>query len=139
MDIGQIAEIVAQSEQPKTITIYQPNGDPYKGADGKESTLSHVGSESKAYKAARDVITRRALNARRHKLTPDELMANRIDLASATLTEWSGWESGGKALPLSPESARKLLAVEHILTQLEESIAEHANFSTASSNSSPKR
>lgn len=139
MDIGQIAEIVAQSEQPKTIVVYQPNGEPYRGADGKESTLSHVGSESKAYKAARDVITRRALNARRHKLTPEELMANRIDLAAATLTEWSGWESGGKPFAFTPDNARKLLAAEHILTQLEESVTDFFVGSATSSNSSPKR
>lgn len=136
MDIGQIGSIVAQSEEGATAIIYQPNGEPYRGADGKNSTITALGSESKAYRAARDTITRRALRQGRRRIEPDELLKNRIDLAAACVIDWSGWESGGKSYPLTPANVRTLIAAEHILTQVEELIQEHANHFLQNSNGS---
>lgn len=140
MDIDGISAIVAESEKPAKRTINKPNGEPYRGADGTESTVGALGSESKAYKEARDKITRRALRRRQQQLTPEDLKQNRIDLAAAAMTEefWAGWESGKAPLPFSIENARKLIAAEHILIQVEELITEHADFFSAKSNGSPR-
>lgn len=128
MDLGQIETVVAQSEQVATITVFQPNDEPYRGSDGKESTLSFTGSESRAFRAARDSVTRRVLRSRKTRLEADDIERNRIDLAASVVTAWSGWEIGGKPAPCTPENVKALLKVEHILVQLEGAINGHADF-----------
>lgn len=136
MDISKIAEVVAQSEETVTGIIYMPSREPYRGNDGEPSTVTVVGSEAKSYRVARDKITRKALRSRRRDMEPEEVLQNRIDLALAGMRGWSGWDSGNEPLPFTPENARKILVAEHILTQVEELISEHASHFLASSNGS---
>jgi hypothetical protein len=136
-DLEAVATASAQSEQGVTFTVYQPDDNPYKGPDGKDVTISVVGKESKAYRDAENIITRRALKKRRQITEPEELRQNRIDLAVACITGWSGWENGKQPLPFTAENARKLLAHRHILEQVEEAIGAHAANFTKTSTSSP--
>jgi hypothetical protein len=133
MDIGQIQAAIAQDEEAVAVTIYNKAGDPYTGSDGKPATISVVGSESKRYRDARQVIQRAAL--RTHgKPTPDETLErirdNNIALTAAAITAWSGWESEGQPWPCTPENARDLMAIEHIRDQVANAIAEHATLFT---------
>lgn len=136
MNIDSIADVVAESEKPATRVILMPNKEPYRNTAGKECTIGALGSESAAYKKAREEIQRRALR-RRQAFTPKEILQNRIDLAAAVMTAdgWFGWEAGPKNEPLafSLDAARKLLSYEHILVQAEELRDEHADFLAAKS------
>jgi len=137
MKLGAIKDIVATADEPVTITIYQPNGDPYLGADGEESTIDVLGSESKKYRAASRQVQDRMLNRRRGKLTADDVEKNAIFLAASAVTGWSGWEGeDGKPMDCTPENVRLLLEIPHIRTQVDEAIRDHADFSSASSRSS---
>lgn len=128
MKLSQLATVVAQSEQIATITIYQPNGQPYTGTGG-ECTISFTGSESKAYLHERTRIQRRALNRRKMNTEPADVLRNRIDLAAAAVTGWANWEDDNdEPAPCTPQNVKNLLQVEHILVQLEEGIAGHADF-----------
>lgn len=135
MDIKKLAEIVANADEPVTITIYQPNGDPYLALDGSESTIDVVGSESKKYKAAKRQITNRLMNKRRAKVSAEDVEKNAIFLAAAAVTNWHGWDDGKSEIPPTPENVRDLLEVEHIRDQVEDGIRGHADFfSNASEN-----
>lgn len=137
-DIEEVATTVAQSEEGYTFPVYKTEDETYKGPDGKDVTMTVVGKESKAYTDAENIITRRAIKQRRQKLEPEDLKRNRIDLAAACITGWSGWESGKKPLPFTIENAKVLLSAKHILEQVEEAIVgHHANF-TKSLNGSQK-
>lgn len=128
MDVSQLAAEVAKDETGAVIPIMKKDGTPYVGIDGKQSTITVMGNESKAYRAARDTITRRALQQRRVKLEPADVIRNRIDLATAAVTDWSGWDAGGKNIEPNAENVRKVLGVYHILEQVEDGIDRHADF-----------
>lgn len=129
MDLKKVAEIVAQSEQARTFTVNRPDGEPYTSdLDGRVSTISHVGKESKRYRAAKDAVMRRNLKMRKLRLDPLELRENRVILAAATVTGWDGWEFGEQPAELSGDNLRVILEHDHILEQLEESIEGHADF-----------
>lgn len=140
MDISKLSTVVALSEEPKTVIIYQPSGEPYRGSDGKPSTITHTGPESAAYRAAKDKGLRRQLRARRTKMEPEDVLRSRIELAAAPVTAWTGWENGTTAAECTPQNVQALLRVEHILTQLEESVASHGEsdfFTNAATSSLP--
>jgi hypothetical protein len=138
MKLQQVSQVVAESERVATITIYQPNDEPYRGADGEEATLSFTGSESKAYRHAREIIQRRTLRKQQTKLEPADILRNQVDLASAVVTGWSGWEDdNGQPAAFSRDGVRQLLQAEHILSQLQEGINRHASFFGAPSETSP--
>lgn len=137
MRMSKLKDVVAASEQPTTVTIYMPSGEPYLGPDGKPCTITHTGKESKAFVAGREAIQRRMLRQRKTKLEPADLQRNRIDQAAAPVTAWSGWTEDDEVTPaaLNTANLHSLLSVEHILEQLEESIEAHgsADFFTSSS------
>jgi hypothetical protein len=133
MDIGQIKQELAQDEETVTFTVYDKADEPYLGSDRKPATISVVGSDAKRYTDARQSIQRAAL--RTHgKPTPDETIQrirdNRIALAAAAITGWSGWESDGQPFPCTPENAAVLLSANHILEQVENAIGKHATLFT---------
>ena len=133
MDITKIAEEVARDEEGSTFTPHDKHGDPYLGADGMPATITVVGSDSKRVRAVKDAQTRRMLRRQRTRLEPADLRNNRIEVATAAVIAWSGWESGGSPLPCTPDHVAELLAVDHILVQVEEEIDRPRNFSTSSS------
>jgi hypothetical protein len=129
-DITEIDEQVAQDEESVAIPIYQKNGDPYLARDGSPSTISVTGTDAKRYVAMVTTIQRRMLRRRQTKMEPADLLKNRIDLASAGVTGWHGWESGDQDFPPTPENITALLGKAHILVQVERGIEGHADFFT---------
>jgi len=136
MDISKIQAEVAKDETGVVVPINQKSGDPYLAANGTPATVTVVGSESKKYRAARDSISRKMLRGRRTRLEPADLTNNRVEMAAAAVTDWHGWEAGGKPAPCTPENVKALLmAADHILEQVESGISEHADFFANSSKS----
>jgi hypothetical protein len=127
-DINRIKDEIAQDEVAQAVPINQKNGEPYLAPDGSPCTVSVLGSDAKRVQAARDTIQRRMLRARRVKLDPADLRANRIDLAAAAVTGWYGWTAGDVEFPCTPENIRALLSSEHVLEQVETGITGHADF-----------
>lgn len=130
MDLKGLDKIVAQADEPVTVTIYKPNGDPYTASDGSESTVTVVGSESKKYKAAQRRITDRVLHKRRSKMKAEEVEENSILLVASAVIDWHGWEDGDQPAPCTPDNVKALLRVGHIREQVDEAIRGHADFFT---------
>ena len=133
MDLKKLDELVAADEEGAVVIIYQRNGDPYLAADGSESTMTVLGSESKKYKAAKRNTTKRMLNRRRTMLEPEDIERNRINQAVAGVVDWHGWDDGKKDLACTPEDVAKVLKHDHILEQVEAAIMGHADFFTQNS------
>jgi len=128
MDLKKVDDIVARADKPVTITIYQPNGEPYRAKDGTEATMDVVGSESKKYRTAEGVIADRMLSKRRAKFSKEDIERNAIFLAASAVVGWHGWEIDGKEAEPSPENVRFLLQYKHIRNQVDEAINGHADF-----------
>ncbi|MBA3891943.1 MAG: hypothetical protein H0X64_15595, partial [Gemmatimonadaceae bacterium] len=134
-DINAIADELAQDEQGAPILILQKDGDPYLAPDGSEVTITVLGTDSKAFRHAKEVTQRKLLRTRRTKLEPADLLDNRITHAAAAIVGWHGWVSGDQPFPFTPDNAKALLRAEHILEQVEAGIAGHADFFKRSSRS----
>lgn len=132
MEIQDVKKLVDQDNEGVVVTIYQPNGDPYLGADGQPSTITVLGSESKAYKEARRAQQRRIFKAARSggvsQMTPEESERDAVALAASAVIDWSGWEANGQPLPCTQENVRALLGVDHIFDQVNRGIQQHASF-----------
>ena len=127
MDVSKIDEEIAHDEDSVAIPINKKNGDPYVGANGEDATISVTGVDAKKYKKVRDRIQKKNLN-RSGKMETAELMKNRVDLAVAGSTGWSGWEANGASWEFNDENLRTLISKEHILEQVERGIKNHADF-----------
>ena len=119
--------VLAADEQPIRITVYQPDGEPYRASDGSEATLDVLGAESARVRAAQDRNLRRYIRARgRHE--GEIAREGRIERACAAVVAWHGWELGDQPAPCTPENLGKLFRAQHLLEQVEEAITEHARF-----------
>lgn len=134
-DFAKVQEQIKQDEEVVDVPIFQKNGQPYLGADGSQSTIGVLGAESRKAQVARDSLTQRMIRSRAGKMTPKDLRQNRIDQAAAVVVRWSGWEHEGKPWPCEPENVKAVLSADHILEQVEEGIARHADFFGNSSSS----
>lgn len=128
-DISNIGSQADQQDQSASVTIYQPDGEPYTHGDGQPVTISVLGAYSKKVKRVREAQTKRLLSQRRTKLEPADILDNRVEVAVAAITGWEGWESGGQPLACTPENADALLRqAPWILEQVEQAIEGHARF-----------
>jgi hypothetical protein len=127
-NIQDVEQQVAQDEEVADITIYQKDGTPYLGADGKPATIGVLGAEAKRYRLARDTATRKLIRGGKAKLEPEDIWKSRIDQAVAGVVRWSGWEHNGQPWPCEPANVAKLLQAEHILVQVEAGVQDHADF-----------
>jgi hypothetical protein len=136
MDITkQLDQVIAQDDEGSEQIIYQKNGEPYVGIDGKPATITVVGTESKRVRAALDANDRRAIRGRRQQTTPEDMRENRVNVAVAGSIAWRGWDDGTQDIPCTPENLRKLYRADHILQQVEAAITRHADFFATSSKS----
>jgi hypothetical protein len=140
-NITQVKEAVEKQDAPVVRTIFALDGEPYLGLDGKPSTISVVGAESRKLKEWQ--------RSEREKLrtlgfVPSGESAERsqrIDRAVAAVVDWSGWDKDGQELPCTSENVRALFAAvsdgrwigETILRQVEAAIDGHGLFLKASS------
>lgn len=133
MDLKNLKKIAEEDEKGVVTIIYQRNGEPYTALDGSDSTMTILGSESKAYRKAKRATMRRMLNLKRNRVEVEEVEANRIAQAAAAVTEWHGWDDGKVDLPCKREHVEETLVWEHILEQVEAAIKGHSDFSSGSS------
>lgn len=136
--LDQIRANVAASETAVTVTIYQPDGEPYEAPESTKedpvpATIDVLGSESKAYEREEKAIQRRNIRSKKPVLDAADLHRNRLDQAAACITAWHGWTNAGAALECDAENKRVLLSHKHILQQVEAGIHGHADFSRSSS------
>ena len=129
MDLSKMEAMMALDEVEVEFTVYQKDGSPYLGPDGKPCTCTVVGEESKRVMDADAATQRRMLNQRTRRLEPKDLLFNRIFRASAAVTKWSGWTKGDAIAECTPENVRALLQAPHVLNQVEGAITGHADFS----------
>jgi hypothetical protein len=136
MDIEGLKKVVEQDDEGVTVTIFQRNGDPYLAADGSEATVTVVGSESKRYRDAERRQQRRLFKRARVRgaeITPEETEREAIEVASAAIIEWHGWEADGKPVPCENPHLTSFLKVKHIFEQVNAAIQGHAAFFEARS------
>lgn len=122
-----------QSELVARVPIYQPNGEPYMGADGEEAWIGALGAESKRYRQAEHAISRRNQRNTKPRVDPVDVRRNRIDLAVACVAGWNAEDENGQQMECNAENAERLFAFEHILRQVEMGIHAHADFFAKSS------
>lgn len=134
-DLAQVEAQVQKDEEVVDVPMFQKNGDPYLGSDGKQSTIGVVGSESKQYVQQRDKLTQRMIRRQQTKTTPKDLREQRIEQASSAVVRWSGWEDKGKPWPCEINNVRALLKHDHVLEQVESGIHQHSDFFEARSRS----
>lgn len=130
MDMKNLEKLNAAENEGVVTVIYQRNGEPYLAADGSESTMTIIGSESQKVKVAKAAVTRAMLNKRRTKLTPEDVDDNLINQAAAAVIEWHGWEVDGKAAKLNKDNLATVLQYDHIREQVEQVRDAHADFSS---------
>lgn len=123
-NLKDVVKQIQQDDEPRTVTICDRTGKPYRAADGTDATLTLVGSESPGYRKRRDDAYR-ALAELKDEPTPGEVQ---IAVAACAVVDWHGWEDGKKALPCTPENVRTLLSLEHILRQVEAAVTRRADF-----------
>ena len=137
MDMKQLAEIVAQDEEPVVVPVHQKNGEPYLALDGTPSTITVVGTESKRYMAAEDAHRKRLFGMMRKSggqtLDPKVSRWEDVRLLSAAVIDWHGWDDGKKELPCTPEAVQELLRFRHIFDQVKAGVEGHADFFMANS------
>lgn len=133
-DFNDVQTEVAQDEEIVDVPIFKKDGTPFLAPDGEtQCTIGVRGGDAKKVRAAREANQRKLLRDRRAKLTPEDVRANRVSVVTAAIARWSGWTNGGDAFECTPENVRTMLAVDHILDQVEEGIADHAGFFAKSS------
>jgi hypothetical protein len=138
MDMKTLNKLIARDNEPVTITIYQPNGDPYLAADGSESTMDVVGAESELYRKAERRQQRRLFKRARlsqANIKPEEAEAEAIELCASGVVAWHGWEDDGKPWKCEHANVKLLLGVKHIFDQVNAGINGHASFFEKSSGS----
>lgn len=140
-DFKEVKAAAAADAEPVTVTIFQKDGDPYLGADGKPCTVSVIGTEAPSLQKARRKIVRAAQRrAMSGQLTDADIdLRDRQELAAAVVG-WSGWEVDGKPWPCTHANVMEMLSVEHVRNQVWAGVYQHAVFfEKESASSSPSR
>lgn len=135
MELKKMDEVMAQDEQPVTVTIFQKDGEPYRAADGSEATMSFLGNESKKVRQAKANNQRKFIRALRSGRDGELDNSERVSVVFAALTGWHGWENGGTPAEVTLENVKTVCEPEHILEQAERAIRAHADFFKANSRS----
>lgn len=135
MRLDQLKESVAQDEEGASVTINDPNGEPYTAADGSEVTMTVLGAQSKARRKAEDAAAQSLARAGRAGFEPEAMRARRLNLAAACVTGWSGWEDeSNQPIPFSAANVKTVFATDdRILAQVESAIERHSAFLAKSS------
>jgi hypothetical protein len=128
MRLSELAQEKQQAEEARAVTILKANGDEYTGASGEPTQFGVLGSDAKAYRDV-DLEQTRKQWKRPGKITPEQWLKNRIELAASAIAWWSNVEDdAGQPIPCTKANAVTLLiaAPTTVLEQVEKAIAEHA-------------
>ena len=107
--------------------------------EGNPAYIDHYSADSEIARKHQRTIQRRRLAMRgRMKITPEEIEGESIDILAALTVGWHLVDLKGNLidLPFNQENARELYsnpAVSWLREQIDESTADRANFSQASS------
>jgi hypothetical protein len=138
MKISELQQEVAAAEDAAEVTMLKQNGDEYTGSNGEPTVWGILGSDSKRYRDA-DIKQTRKQWKRPGKRTPEQWLADRIELAASAVAWWTNVEDDdGNAIECSPANVIAILkaAPINVLTQVEEAIGSHAaRFTKSSPNS----
>jgi hypothetical protein len=136
---NEFAGLELDVETPfKLILVHPKTRQPLRDEDGNEAYVEHYSSDSEIARKHQRAVQRRRLAMRgRAKITPEELEAEAVDILAALTTGWYLVDLKGKKLdlPFAQDTARRLYASGSILwlrEQLDESVADRANFSQGS-------
>jgi hypothetical protein len=126
--MAQIRDVVekqiAKDEEGLVVPIYQRTGKPYVGKDGKQSTLTMLGSESKRYRKALDEYYKSVAESPT-EVSDQDLVIGKVAVGCIG---WSGWEDGDKDLPCTFENVSALLSLGHVLVQAQNGLMRSKDF-----------
>jgi hypothetical protein len=131
MKISQLKAARARNDEGAAIAVKDENGDPYMAGDGTTPVMiTVVGPYSERIRAVRERQQKRLLKKARKELTPEEIHERQIEVATAAIIDWAGFEAeDGTPIPFTPENAREVLtAAPWIQDQVEEAVNAHASF-----------
>lgn len=138
LDLSTVGEVTAREDAGQVVHLRDPNGEPlYTGGQHEQPiTITVAGTYSTRVRKAQDQLQQRMLKKRQRDLTPEQVTANRNELAAAAILEWQGITDKGAPLPCTKENAIRLFTIAPwIREQLEEAQQDHAGFTGTASRS----
>lgn len=132
MDIRNIPVELEQEDIAVRVPLFKRDGEPDLDATGQQAYFEMLGRDSAKVRRVMESQQRRWAR-HRGPIKPEELYANRVEIAAVALVGWGGIEDGGQPVPLSADVAKIVLSDRHYLEQAEDGIANHARFFTKAS------
>ncbi len=136
MDIKRLPVDAAKENEGVPVLLVKRDEEPDIASDGTRSSFTMLGRDSKKVSAVMD-RQQREYAKMRGSVTPERVMANRIEVAVAACIAWAGIEDGegadAKPFPLTPDNAMLVFSDRHYLEQAERGIFQHASFFTKAS------
>ena len=137
-----LARIEVDADKPSRMIIRGPDGRPLADADGSMNYVDLYSPDSEiARRHQRKIANGRLAQRRRIKVTAEEIEADAVDLLVALTAGWGSIDKDGQAKQdddFSTELARSIYADpanSEFRSQIDEFLADRANFSKASSKS----
>lgn len=138
-DLEDQGAVTVREDEGQVVHIRDARGDlayTGEGEQRKPVTVRVAGTFSTHYRRANDAIQQRVLKRRQRDITPEQVLANRIELVRSCILDWQGFTNQGKPLVFSPENATLLLTkCPWVRAQLEEAMEDHAAFFGSASTS----
>lgn len=130
MDISGLTAELAQEEEGVELPIFQKNGEPYLSLEGKPSTITVVGGDSKRVVASnRRSVQRRLNRSSTKKMTPVELEAFAMEADVAGVISWYGWDDGTEETECTPANVKLVfINAPHIQRQVHDGVEAHSDF-----------
>ncbi len=128
-DLEKAGDEQEQENTGAVVPLYNKNGEPALDSKGTPVTVTLLGEYSDAVRNVQEAQNKKMLRDGVVQLRPGDLRARQVEAAAAAITAWTGVESGGQPLSLTPDNARRFLtAFPHYLKQVEAGIRNHASF-----------
>jgi hypothetical protein len=136
-DLKTVAQESTGDADGHVIKLEDRNEEPYLDAAGEPVTLTVLGKYAEPVRRQQDANLRRLLKKRQARSTPEEIRENRVSVATAAVTAWSGIEADGKPVPFSAANVREvLIAAPWVLEQVEAAMEAGAGFTPSRSGNS---
>ena len=119
------------SNSGSVLEIRHPvSGEVLKTPDSRAVSITLFGLESEAsQKAQREAQRRRLKRAHQHKVTPEELEAEALNLLAAVTASWIGIGLGDEELECTPDNVKRVYReIPWIRKQVDEFITDISNF-----------
>ena len=124
--------VAAREDSGQLVTVRDLDGSPMTYTAGEVErpvTMLVAGTYSDVYRKTELEQQRRRVGKRQTKATPEDILANVIELEAACILAWDGFFDNGAPLALTKEHAIAVLsAAKWIREQVEEAMNDHAGF-----------